>query len=238
MHGADHDQLHGRDLDVEEDGRALARVLDAAPLLPAARAALGELRAGASGIGRRASRPRVTRRLAAPARRVSVDAGSQRRRAGALGVQRVRGGSRSIAARRARRSRDLLDIDLDAAAAGEPGPPGGLVRDAEFEHARLAVVDRVGRLRQHVALDAAARDRAEEVALVVDDEMAADGPGRRAPGLDHGRERDAAALAPPGLGLLQDVAVGGEHDGALRMNIGSQRPGRECEALIRPAART
>ena len=38
----------------------------------------------------------------------------------------------------------LLDIDLDAPAAGKPDLPGRLVRDAEFQHPRLAVGDDIG----------------------------------------------------------------------------------------------
>jgi hypothetical protein len=51
-------------------------------------------------------------------------------------------------------------------------------------------------------LDAAARDRAEKIALAVDDEMRTDRARGRAPGLDHGGERDAA----PGFGQASAVA--------------------------------
>ena len=87
-------------------------------------------------------------------------------------------------------------IHTDRAAAGEPDLPGGLVGDAEFERLRLAALDHVERLGHHRALDAAARHRAEEIALVVDHQIRADRPRRRAPGLDHGRERDAAPCSP------------------------------------------
>jgi hypothetical protein len=74
---------------------------------------------------------------------------------------------------------DLLDEHPDGAAAGQPDIPGGLVGDAEFQHFRLAALDHVERLGHHRALDAAAGDRAEERAVVVDDEAGAR-PGRGA----------------------------------------------------------
>src|SRR5258707_784878 len=89
----------------------------------------------------------------------------------------------------------LLDEHLDLAAAGQPDLPGGLVGDAELQGPRLAALDHVDGFGHHRALDAAARHRAQKVALVVDHQIRADRPGRRAPGLDHGRDPDAA----PGL---------------------------------------
>src|SRR4051812_40108635 len=73
----------------------------------------------------------------------------------------------------------LLDVHPDLAAAGEADLPGGLVGDAEFEGARLAALDHVDRLGDHRALDTAARDRAQEIALVVDHQVGADRPRRR-----------------------------------------------------------
>src|ERR1700681_2979750 len=70
-----------------------------------------------------------------------------------------------------RASLDLLQIDPDGAAAGEPDLPGGLVGDAELERLGRAALDHVERLRHHRAFDAAARDRAQEIALIVDDEV-------------------------------------------------------------------
>src|SRR3954469_3841186 len=76
----------------------------------------------------------------------------------------------------------LFDEHADGAAARQPDLPGGLVGDAEFQHLRLAVLDHVHGLGDHGALDAAARHRAEEIALLVDDKVGADRPRRRAPG--------------------------------------------------------
>src|SRR6478736_6995147 len=78
----------------------------------------------------------------------------------------------------------LLHEHPDGAAAGEPHLPGGLVGDAELEHSRLAAVDHIERLGDHRAFDTAARHRAEEVSLLVDHQIGADRPRRRAPGLN------------------------------------------------------
>src|SRR3954452_11120068 len=61
----------------------------------------------------------------------------------------------------------LLDEHLDLAAAGQPDLPGSLVGDAEFERLGLAAFDHVDGLGDHRAFDAAARHRAQEVALLV-----------------------------------------------------------------------
>src|SRR6476469_9736316 len=74
--------------------------------------------------------------------------------------------------------------DADRAAARETHLPSRLVCHAEFERLWLAALDHVERLGDHRAFDAAARDRAEEVAFAVDDEVGADWPRRRAPSLD------------------------------------------------------
>src|ERR1700712_828988 len=72
------------------------------------------------------------------------------------------------------RSLDLLQIDPDGAAAGEPDLPGGLVGDPELDRPGLAVRDHIERLGHHGTLDAAARDRAQEIALVIYDQVGAD----------------------------------------------------------------
>src|SRR5215470_15729404 len=107
---------------------------------------------------------------------------------------------------------DLLHVDADGAAAGQPDLPSGLVGDAEFERGRLAAFDHVDSFGNHRAFDAATRHRAEEIALVVDHEVGADRPRRRAPGLDHGRKRDPAAFLAPVLGCFQDVFVTRQHE--------------------------
>src|ERR1700730_11066087 len=107
----------------------------------------------------------------------------------------------------ARASLDLLQIDPEGAAAGEAHLPGSLVGDAEFERLGRAVLDHVERFRHHRAFDAAARDRAQEVALIVDDQVGADRPRRRAPGLHHGGERHTAPRLAPVLGRLENIFV-------------------------------
>src|SRR5260370_38421166 len=106
---------------------------------------------------------------------------------------------------------DLLDQHADGAAAGEPDVPRGLVADAELRHLRLAALAHVERLGDDRALDAAARHRAEKIPLLVDDEIGADRPRRRAPGLHDGRQRDPTPAAAPFLGGLQDFLVAREH---------------------------
>src|SRR5215469_10694518 len=66
---------------------------------------------------------------------------------------------------------DFLHVYPDGAAAGEPDLPSGLVGNAELERLGAARIDHVERLGDHGALHAAARDRAEKVALIVDDQI-------------------------------------------------------------------
>src|SRR5271170_5628715 len=110
----------------------------------------------------------------------------------------------------------LLDEHPDGAAAGQPDLPCRLVGDAEFQHFRFAVFDDVERLGDHGAFDTAAGDRAEEIALPINDQVRADRPWRRAPGLDHGRQSDLAAIFAPVLRGFEDIVVGCEHNGVLR----------------------
>src|SRR5262249_20941818 len=105
----------------------------------------------------------------------------------------------------------LLHKHPDRPAAPEPDLPRGLVGDAEFQRLGLAALDHVERFGHPRALDAAAGDRAEKIALVVDHEVRADRPRRRAPGLHHRGERHPAPLLAPVLGGLEDVFVGCEH---------------------------
>src|SRR5215813_12764892 len=119
--------------------------------------------------------------------------------------------SELVHATQAHQSLHLLDVHADGAAAGESDLPGGLVGDAEFESLGLAALDHVDRLGHDRALDAAARHRAEKIALAVDDQAGADRARRRAPGLDHRGERNRAALAAPFLGGLQDIVLTCQH---------------------------
>src|SRR5258708_2644102 len=164
--------------------------------------------------GSPATSERLTRRCAPLA--TSVTTMAARRAARSL-LSVVKMASFTCASRKwasgdcdARASLDLLQIDPDGAAAGEPDLPGGLVGDAEFERLGRARLDHVERFGHHRAFHAAARDRAQEIALVVDDQVRADRPRRRAPGLHHGGERHAAPGLAPVLGGFEDVFVAGE----------------------------
>src|SRR6516164_6020366 len=88
----------------------------------------------------------------------------------------------------------LLHQHADLAAAGEADLPGGLVGDPEFQHLWLATVDHIERFGDDGALDAAAGNRAEKIAVLIDDQIGADRARRRAPGLDHGGERHGPAF--------------------------------------------
>src|SRR5580704_6518901 len=105
----------------------------------------------------------------------------------------------------------LLDEHPNGATAGQAHFPGGFVGDAEFQHLWLAALDDVERLGDHRAFDAAAGHRAEEIAFLVDNQVRADRPRRRAPGLDHGGERHRPALFAPVFGGFENVVVGREH---------------------------
>ncbi len=91
----------------------------------------------------------------------------------------------------------LLDIHANFAAAGKADPPCSFIGNAELERLRLAAFDHVDGLRHNRAFDAATGHRAEEIALIVNDEVGADGAWGRAPGFHDGRERYAAAGSPP-----------------------------------------
>ena len=99
--------------------------------------------------------------------------------------------------RRPRADADRLDHHPDPPAAGEPDREGLGVADPEVEHPRPPVVERLERLGDHRALDAAARDRAGDLRLAADRQLRPPRPRRRAPGLDDGGERRAACRRSP-----------------------------------------
>src|SRR6185312_1982913 len=116
-------------------------------------------------------------------------------------------GSRRAPARDRRASFDAFHKNLDLAAASEPDLPGLLVADAEGEEPRLAVLDSALRLADDRAFDAAARDRAQKRAVLIDDELRADRPRRRAPGGDHCRQRHALAGGSPFARLVENLLI-------------------------------
>jgi hypothetical protein len=92
---------------------------------------------------------------------------------------------------------EATEMDADSAAAGEPDPPCHLVLNAEFERLGLAACDHVGGLGDHFRLDASARDRANEIAVRIDQEQAAHRLRRGAPSLDDGGKGEPPAHALP-----------------------------------------
>ena len=96
-----------------------------------------------------------------------------------------------------------FDQHADRAAAGEADGEGLVVADAVGEEAGLAVLQRLGRLDDDRAFDAAARDGARHLSVPRHGELAAHGARGRAPGLHHGGERRAAPGAVPGERLFE-----------------------------------
>src|SRR5579871_2483174 len=106
---------------------------------------------------------------------------------------------------------DLLDKDADRPATGEAYIPGGLIGDTKLKHFRFAARDHIQRLGDDGALDATAGDRAQERAVIVDDEIGAGWPRRGTPGFDHGRQCHAVTRLLPVLRGFQNVFVAIEH---------------------------
>ena len=99
-----------------------------------------------------------------------------------------------------------LDEDVDLAAAGQADRPGLLVLDPVGQEPGRAFGEHLGRGHGDVALDAAAGDRAMELAALRDRQLRADRPRGRAPRGHDGRQRDAVAPRPPGLDRLSELA--------------------------------
>ena len=102
---------------------------------------------------------------------------------------------------------DSLHIDLDPAAAGQPGPPSCFIRDAKFEQARRVRLHYLQCRADYFGLDAAAGHRTRKIPVRVDGEAAAGRAGRRPPSLDDARHGNRAARLLPRQGLAQDGSV-------------------------------
>ena len=103
-----------------------------------------------------------------------------------------------------------FDQHPDGAATGQADGKGGLVADAKGQQARHAVCQRLQRLGHHRALDAAARDRAHDLARARDRQLAAGLARGRAPGFHHGGKGRTLAGAVPvqgGFGIRSWCAV-------------------------------
>jgi len=117
-----------------------------------------------------------------------------------------------------------LQEDTDGAAASEPGLPGDFVLDAELQHLGLAGGQHLRGFGDHFPLDAAARNRAEEIASSVDRKLAADGAWRRAPGLNDGGKGHAAALGQPVERAWNDAWIAGTHRLLRNSQISTVKP--------------
>lgn len=80
-----------------------------------------------------------------------------------------------------------LEIDTDRAAAGQSGPPRYLLSDAALKKLRLIVGQHVCGFGNHLHLDATAGHRPLELTIRRNDQLAANGYRRRAPGGDDRR---------------------------------------------------
>src|SRR3954465_7028017 len=101
------------------------------------------------------------------------------------------------------RLRELLDEDVDLTAARKADPKRHLVRDSVGDEARLAACEHLLCSKDDVALDAAARDGAGELAALAHRELRPDRPRRRAAGGDDSGDGDLASELAPATGLRQ-----------------------------------
>src|SRR5690606_19604180 len=95
--------------------------------------------------------------------------------------------------------------NLDPSAAGQTDLPCGFIGDAKLQHARLPFGNHVRCLGYHGTFHATAGDRALEIAISIDDKVAADGARGRTPGFDNGGDGHGAALFQPPLGDHQRI---------------------------------
>ena len=110
-----------------------------------------------------------------------------------------------------------FDQHPDRAAAGQPHSEGILIGNAIGQETRLAVRQRCLRLFHHRALDAAAGDGPHHLPRAGDNQLAADRPGGRPPGLDHRGKGRALAGAVPFEGDFRDaIVIGAGHGRVLR----------------------
>src|SRR5215470_7197777 len=131
----------------------------------------------------------------------------------------------------------LLHENPDRTAARQADLPGRLVGDAEFQHFRFTTFDHIERLGNDRAFHTAARYRAKEIALTVDDEIGADRTRRRTPGLDDGGERHCAAASAPVLGGFEDVGIGRQHWSSPRSGMTESRVTNEYKIGVTFAIR-
>src|SRR5262249_6315195 len=75
--------------------------------------------------------------------------------------------------------------------------PGGFVADTKLQRLGLTARNHLFRLRNDLRLDASPRDRAEEVTVAVDRELASDRQRRRAPASNSGCKGNGPAPGEP-----------------------------------------
>ena len=96
-----------------------------------------------------------------------------------------------------------LDEDFDLAAARQTHVEGHLVADAVRHQARVILVQHLLGVLDHVVLDAAARDGADELAVFGDGHLGPSPPRGRAVGLHHRRHSDLLAGLAPALNIWE-----------------------------------
>ena len=94
---------------------------------------------------------------------------------------------------------------LDVAAAGEPDLEGLLVGDPVLEQARLEPRQHLARLAEDIALDAAAGDRAGQLAALRHRELRSDRPRCTPPRGDDSGERHLLSAPVPALEILGEL---------------------------------
>ena len=133
---------------------------------------------------------------------------------------------------------ELLDEDVDLAAAGQADPERHLVGDPVGEQPRRTALEDLLRREDDVALDAAAGDGALEVTAVADVELRADRTRRRAARRHDGRDGDPAPDLAPEHGPLQRLVHPGQASGRGRPCAGPRARAARPPALRARADRS
>ena len=112
-----------------------------------------------------------------------------------------------------------VDPHVDLAPAWKAHAECEVVRDAERQQARWLAAEDLPRRVDHLALDAAARDRAGELAALGDSEFRADWPRGGPPGRDDARERHALTARAPTIQVVRQLP-----HGAIVVSAGRPQP--------------
>jgi len=98
-----------------------------------------------------------------------------------------------------------LEVQMDRPSAGEPDAESLLVAVAERDKPPVLLLDHLQRGGDDGALDAAARDRADDVAVLIDRHGGSRITRTRPLHTDHPSDGDALALLPPSYELAHDL---------------------------------